>query len=242
MNRPKPKLVAEKPEFPMRINKYLANKKYCTRRAADKLVTEGKVLINGNTAVLGDKVVESDNVEVRFHAKRYRYFAYYKPRGIVTHSAQGEDEDEITDIVPIEGVFPLGRLDKDSYGLILLTDDGRITDALLNPKYEHEKEYKVRCTMPLPADFKEKMEAGIDIGSYTTKLCHVQVWADSAFSITLTEGKKHQIRKMCGVFGLNPSELQRVRIMNIKIGSLMPGAYRAIKGAELETFLKSIGF
>src|SRR6266581_4500293 len=125
MNRPKTKPMMEMLEFPMRINKYLANKKYCTRRAADKLISDGKVLINGKTAVLGDKVAESDNVEVRFHAKRYRYFAYYKPRGIITHSAQGEDEEEIADIVPVEGVFPLGRLDKDSYGLILLTDDGR---------------------------------------------------------------------------------------------------------------------
>jgi 23S rRNA pseudouridine2604 synthase len=235
------KTIAKK-GFPMRINKYLSQQKYCTRRAADELIAAGKVILNGRAAVLGDKVNESDVVEVRFRQKKYRYFAYYKPRGIITHSAQGDDEEEISDIMPVEGVFPLGRLDKDSYGLILLTDDGRITDALLNPKYKHEKEYKVRCTTKLPVDFKEKMEVGIDIGGYVTKPCHVQVWADNAFSITLTEGKKHQIRKMCGVFGLNPSELQRVRVMNIKIGQLAPGSYRAIKGTELDILLRSLGF
>lgn len=227
--------------FPMRINKYLAFQKYCTRRAADLLISGGKVLINGKTAVLGDKVNEGDVVEVRFRPKKYRYFAYYKPRGIITHSAQGDDEEEIADIMPVEGVFPVGRLDKDSYGLIILTDDGRITDALLNPKYKHEKEYRVRCTTPLPSRFKERMEEGIDIGGYITKPCRVEVWAPNAFSITLTEGKKHQIRKMVGTFGLNPSELQRVRVMNIKIGNLAPGSYRAIKGTELDVFLRSLG-
>ncbi len=227
--------------FPMRINKYLAVQKYCTRRAADLLISGSKVLINGKAAVLGDKVQEGDVVEVRFRPKKYRYFAYYKPRGIITHSAQGDDEEEIADIMPVEGVFPVGRLDKDSYGLMILTDDGRITDALLNPKYKHEKEYKVRCTAPLPSHFKEKMEEGIDIGGYITKPCRVEVWAPNAFSITLTEGKKHQIRKMVGTFGLNPSELQRVRVMNIKIGNLAPGSYRAIKGTELDIFLRSLG-
>jgi 23S rRNA pseudouridine2604 synthase len=228
--------------FPMRINKYLSQQKYCTRRAADELIAAGKVIINGRVAVLGDKVVESDVVEVRFRPKKYQYLAYYKPRGIITHSAQGDDEEEIADIMPVEGVFPVGRLDKDSYGLIILTDDGRLTDPLLNPKYEHEKEYKVRCTTELPKNFKEKMEAGIDIGGYITKPCRVEVWAPNAFSITLTEGKKHQIRKMVGTFGLNPSELQRVRIMNVKIGQLAPGSYRALKGTELDIFLRSLGF
>jgi len=123
----------DKPEYPMRINKYLASKRYCTRREADEIIEKGKVLINGKRAALGDKVSEKDVVEVKFRQKKYRYFAYNKPRGIITHSPQGEEED-IAMKVPLEGVFPVGRLDKDSYGLIILTDDGRITDKLLNPE------------------------------------------------------------------------------------------------------------
>src|SRR3989344_7519350 len=155
----------EKPQFPMRINKYLALQKYCTRREADKLIKKGLVILNGRPAVLGDKVQEKDKVEVKWRQTKWRYFAYYKPRGIITHSAQ-EGEEEIKEILPIEGVFPLGRLDKDSYGLIILTDERRLNDALLNPERAHEKEYEVMTTEPLPANFKAKMERGVDIGGY----------------------------------------------------------------------------
>ncbi|MDO8576053.1 MAG: pseudouridine synthase [bacterium] len=231
---------AEKPQFPMRINKYLASQKLCTRREADKLIEKGLVILNGRPAVLGDKVQEKDKVEVKWRQTKYRYFAYYKPRGIITHSAQ-EGEEEIKEILPIEGVFPLGRLDKDSYGLIILTDDGRITDALLNPDRAHEKEYEVMTTEPLPSNFKTKMERGVDIGGYVTKPCTVETLGDRKFSITLTEGKKHQIRRMCGFFGLATSHLLRKRIMNIKLGGLKSGEHRAIQGAELDAFLKSLG-
>lgn len=224
----------------MRINKYLAHKKYGTRREADEMVEEGRVMINGVRAKVGDKVRENDDVQVTFKPRTYRYFAYHKPRGIITHSPQG-DEEAIEDIMPIEGVFPIGRLDKDSFGLILLTDDGRVTDALLNPAHEHEKEYEVTCRDELPAHFEKKMEAGVDIGDYVTKPCRVRILNPRAFSITLTEGKKHQIRRMCGYFGMSATHLKRVRIMNITLGNLKPGEYRAIKGAELAEFLKSIG-
>jgi len=230
-----------KPAYPMRINKYLALQKYCTRREADTLIEKGLVMLNGRPAVLGDKVREKDKVEVKWRQTKYRYFAYYKPRGIITHSAQ-EGEEEIKEILPIEGVFPLGRLDKDSYGLIILTDDGRITDALLNPDRAHEKEYEVMTTEPLPANFKAKMERGVDIGGYVTKPCTVEVLGERKFSITLTEGKKHQIRRMCGFFGLATSHLLRKRIMNIKLGGLKSGEYRPIQGAELDAFMKSLGF
>src|SRR3989338_6846207 len=150
-------MQTDKPEFPMRINKYLAQQKYCTRREADEIIKKGLVSINGRPAVLGDKVTQSDKVELKWRQTKHRYFAYNKPRGIITHSAQ-QDEEEIKEILPIEGVFPLGRLDKDSYGLIILTDDGRITDALLNPERAHEKEYEVRTTDELPSNFNAKIE------------------------------------------------------------------------------------
>ncbi len=227
--------------YPMRINKYLAREKYCTRREGDALVERGSVFINGRRAVLGDKILESDKVEVRFRVKKYRYFAYNKPRGIITHSA-GEDEKDIEEVFPIKGVFPLGRLDKDSCGLIILTDDGRITDKLLNPKYEHEKEYAVETKEILPLRFEEKMKKGVNIEGYMTKPSRVEILGERKFSIVLTEGKKHQVRRMCAALGCAVSGLERFRIMNIKLGGLKSGKYREIKGAELSDFLKSLGF
>jgi 23S rRNA pseudouridine2604 synthase len=224
----------------MRINKYLALHKYASRREADKLIEAGRVTINGTKAVLGSAVMEGDTVEVAGALKTYRYFAYNKPRGIITHSPQGEEES-IEDILPLKDVFPIGRLDKDSCGLIILTDDGRITDALLNPKNEHEKEYEVSTLDELPKDFKKIMERGVNIGDYTTKPCQVEILGKRAFSITLTEGKKHQIRRMCGAFGVSAVLLKRVRVLNIALGSLKEGAYRPIQEMELADFLESVG-
>jgi len=227
--------------FPMRINKYLAHKNYCTRREADTLITAGKVLINGKPAQLGDKVNENDNVQVKFRVKKYRYFAYNKPRGIITHSPE-EGETDIRQSLPLVGVFPIGRLDKDSNGLIILTDDGRITDKLLNPDFAHEKEYVVSTREELPENFKAKMEAGVNIEGYVTKPAVVKVLSPKKFSIILTEGKKHQIRRMVAFFGLATSSLERVRVMNIRLSGLKQGEYRPILGQELATFLKSLGF
>jgi len=230
----------KKPLYPMRINKYLAHKQYSTRREADALIAAGKVFINGTQASLGDKVAETDVVDVRFRKKEYRYYAYNKPRGIITNVPQ-EGQEDIADIVDLKGVFPIGRLDKDSYGLIILTDDGRITDPLLNPEREHEKEYEVTTLADLPPDFKQKMEAGVDIGGYKTKPCRVTVLGPRQFSIALTEGKKHQIRRMCGVFGASAIHLMRTRIMNIKLAGMRAGKYRLLQGRELSAFLKALG-
>ncbi|MFZ2555898.1 MAG: pseudouridine synthase [Minisyncoccia bacterium] len=227
--------------YPMRINKYLAHKNLCTRREADALIKAGKVLINGKTAELGSKVTEKDDVQVRFRVKKYRYYAYNKPRGIITHSPQ-EEEKEIADVSPIQGVFPIGRLDKDSTGLIILTDDGRITDKLLNPEYEHEKEYTVTVKEELKETFKDKMEKGVDIEGYMTRPCTIEVLGNRKFSITLTEGKKHQIRRMCAALGYVVATLERTRIMNIRLSGLKAGENRPILGQELAVFLKSLGF
>jgi 23S rRNA pseudouridine2604 synthase len=224
----------------MRINKYLALHKYASRREADKLIESGRVYINGARAVLGSAVQEGDAIEVKGVLKTHRYFAYNKPRGVITHSPQ-RDEKSIENILPLKNVFPIGRLDKDSCGLIILTDDGRITDALLNPKNEHEKEYEVTSLDDLPKDFKKKMERGVDIGDYTTKPCTVEILGKRTFAITLTEGKKHQIRRMCGAFGVSAILLKRIRILNIMIGSLKDGTYRPIQEMELKDFLESVG-
>lgn len=227
-------------DFPMRINKYLALKKQATRREADALIERKLVTINGIQAKLGDKVLETDVVKIDGPERVYEYYAFNKPRGVITHSPQG-DEISIADTIHMPWIFPLGRLDKDSSGLILLTNDGRVTDALLNPKHEHEKEYVVTTLDTLPKDFKRNMERGVDIGDYVTKKCSVKILSDNSFSIVLTEGKNHQIRRMCGVFGQSVVQLTRVRIMDIQLGNLKEGAYRAIQKTELSTFLQAIG-
>ncbi|MEK7539129.1 MAG: pseudouridine synthase [Patescibacteria group bacterium] len=214
----------------MRINKYLALKKISTRRGADELVKEKKVFINGKLARLGSKVLAKDIVEVKEgEQKEYLYFAYNKPVGIETSSPQ-------------EDLFPLGRLDKASHGLMILTNDGRITDQLLNPKYFHEKEYVVKTSNKLRSNFKQKMEAGVNIEGYLTKKCFVAIINNFTFRIILTEGKKHQIRRMCSALFQEVADLKRERIINIKLGNLKPNAKREIKGEELVIFLKSISF
>ena len=226
--------------YPVRINKYIASRGIATRKDADTLIEKGLVTINGRRAVLGDKVQGSDKVEVKGARTKYRYFAYYKPSGVITHSPE-KGETDIMRSIPLRSVFPVGRLDKRSSGLIILTDDARVTDRLLNPEYTHDKEYRVTTREPLPNNFKKVLERGVDIGGYVTKPCTVEIRSDNKFSITLTEGKKHQIRRMCDVMKTSVAELQRVRVMNIKLGTLKPNEYRELKGQELEQFLKAIG-
>lgn len=213
----------------MWINKYLASEGYTTRRGADALVKTKKVFINGRLAVATDKVVPGDKIEVRgFKVPVYHYFAYNKPRG------------EETDM-SFKGIFPLGRLDKDSQGLILLTSDGRVTDRLLNPNYEHEKEYEVKVDKDLKPSFKTKMERGVDIEGYLTKKCRVSIIAPTKFKVVLNEGKKHQIRRMCAALGYAVRDLKRTRVMNIKLGILKSGERRELVGEELKKFLSALG-
>ena len=242
--RPNPSFTPEpsSPLYPMRINKYLALKNYATRRGADELVERGKVFINNARAVLGDKVNESDHVEVHNSAKQkaYIYLAYNKPRGIITHSPQ-HGEVDIKQNIAIRDVFPVGRLDKDSTGLLILTNDGRVTDRLLNPKHAHEKEYIVTTKNPLRSSFKAKMEAGVQIEAEKTKPCKVNIINENTFRITLGEGKKHQIRRMCVALFQEVDTLKRIRIMNIILGKTAEGSYRKIEGEELKVFLRDLG-
>ncbi|MEI6280647.1 MAG: pseudouridine synthase [bacterium] len=212
----------------MRINKYLADKKISTRRGADELIKTKKVFINGKLAELGSQVNENDKVEVKgAKQKEYKYFAYNKPTGVETDS-------------PKEGFFPLGRLDKASHGLLILTNDGRITDQLLNPKYVHEKEYLVKTKEKLRSNFKQKMEAGVNIEGYITKKCKVTIINNNTFRVILSEGKKHQIRRMCSALFQEVADLKRERVMNIKLNTLKENGVREIKGDELSIFLKSL--
>lgn len=212
----------------MRINKYLADQKISTRRGADELIKAKKVFINGKLAELGSQVKETDKVEVKgAEKKEYLYYAYNKPAGVETDS-------------PKEGLFPIGRLDKASHGLLILTNDGRITDGLLNPKNFHEKEYLVKTKEKLRSNFKAKMEAGVNIEGYKTKPCKVTIVNDFTFRVTLTEGKKHQIRRMCSALFQEVADLKRERIMNIELGKLGKNSLREIKGKELANFLPRV--
>lgn len=233
----------ESPIDKVRINKYLADKGLATRRGADELISAGKVFVNGKKAVLGQKVGPEDNVELKGAkiADRARYLAYYKPKGVVTHSPV-EGEEEIADIFDTEGLFPIGRLDKNTEGLILLTNDGRITDRLLNPKYDHEKEYIVETERNVTDGFLNKLEEGVDIGEgEPTKSAKTELIDDHHFAITITEGKKHQVKRMTEALGVSVRNLKRIRIMSIKLAKLKPNTAREIKGKELEIFLQHLG-
>lgn len=231
--------------FPMRLNQYLAKQGTATRRDADTLIEKGLVYVNGKQAVLGTKVAEGDEVEVKVKRPRaYVYLAFNKPKGMDTHK-EPTGSNNVIDSLPSDlkrlKLFPVGRLDKDSRGLILLTNDGRITDRLLNPEYAHEKVYEVTTKKPLRESAKEKLERGIDIEGYTTKPATVTILGENRFRIALTEGKSHQVRRMVVALYNEVADLKRTRIMNIPLEPLKPGAYRRLSGKELQTFLSSLG-
>ncbi|OGE78215.1 MAG: hypothetical protein A2751_03600 [Candidatus Doudnabacteria bacterium RIFCSPHIGHO2_01_FULL_46_14] len=220
-------------DHPIRINKYLSEKQYCSRRMADKLIAEGLVTVNGKRALVGQKINEGDKVEVdsptvKKIADQRIYLAYHKPTGIDTHS------------IKIRDTFPIGRLDKNSHGLILLTNDGRVTDRMLNPKYEHEKEYTVTVDKKLRPGFLEHCRKGITIDDYTTRPAKVSKLGENKFKIILTEGRHHQIRRMCDAFGYTVRDLKRERIINIKLTGLSQGQSHELKGDELNKFLKAL--
>jgi 23S rRNA pseudouridine2604 synthase len=228
--------------YPMRINKYLAHKGIATRTGVDDLIKHQKVIINGKIAKLGDKVLETDKVEVRgTHTKKtYIYIAYNKAKGVVSTNPQGNEKSIIQNIKLDTKVFPIGRLDKESHGLIILTNDGRVTDRLLNPIYKHEKEYVVEVDRKFTPAFLKHMQDGVDIGEAVTKPAIVKKIGEKIFSIILTEGMNRQIRRMTEKLGYTVRNLQRIRVQNIELGKIPLNSYRQIAGDELAVFLKSI--
>jgi 23S rRNA pseudouridine2604 synthase len=235
----------EELSYPMRINRYLAHEGFSTRRGADLLITKRLVKINGIVATLGAKVMEKDLVEVEKTALiknmlRYRYVAYHKPRGITT-DPQKDTVGIVGGMPALRGLFPLGRLDKDSHGLLILTNDGRLTDRLLHPNHAHEKEYVVHVNKPVTDKFIRHLGRGINIEGYRTKPAIARRAGETVFRIILTEGKKHQVRRMCAREGFQVESLARIRIMNIKLGNIKEGGYRTIENTELAMLLKKIG-
>lgn len=229
----------------MRLNKYLAWKKFSTRKASDELIKKGQVFINNKKAEVGMMVQKSDVVEVKFRGKPtpYFYFAYNKPKGVSTQKedgAQGEKTGKNQAPSFPKGMFPIGSLEKDAHGLMILTNDGRITDRLLSSAYNDEKEYVVTTKTPLRSSFKQKMEAGPTIEGEKTKPCKVTILNENTFVVVITEEKRHEVRRMCSALFQEVQDIQRVRILNIKLAGLATGLHRPITGDELKTFLGTL--
>lgn len=233
--------------FPMRLNKFLALRGFSTRRGADVLIDEKRVFVNGKVATLGQKVTESDRVEIKDHdTSHFKYVLYYKPRGIITHSPEKDEVDIVTHVKKthgIVGLFPIGRLDKDSEGLMILSNDGRITERILNPNMEHEREYEVTVDKRVTQTFCNRLSKGVHIEGYTTKVAHAvpSKKNDRVFIITLTEGKKHQVRRMCAALGYQVTQLKRTRMLTFTLKTLKPGAVYTLKPNEIATFLATLG-
>lgn len=230
----------------IRINKYIAEQGWASRREADDLITAGKILVNGKPAVIGQKVSERDSVELTGKTKEKSYLAYYKGRGIITHSPDKElgEVDIATRLKKDYGltdVHPVGRLDKDSEGLLILSNDGRITGPLLDSEHHIKKTYEVEVDKDVNNFLLKHLAKGVDIEGYKTRPAMAKEKSQKHFLLTLTEGKKHQIRRMCAALGFQVQSLKRVQIANITLGKLKPNQYRKISGPELAEFLKTLG-
>ena len=221
----------------MRLNKYLAETGACSRRQADQWIEAGRVTVNGALAVLGTQVNDGDEVRVDgrpLRAKPRRvYLALNKPAGIEC-TTDRDGPDNIVDFVGYpERSVPIGRLDKDSEGLILLTNDGDIVNTVLRAEHEHEKEYLVSVDRPLTAAFLAGMAAGVPILDTVTNPCKLTPVGRNTFRIVLTQGLNRQIRRMCEHFDYRVRRLQRVRIMHVHLGTLPIGQWRELTAAEL---------
>ena len=223
----------------IRINKYLSESGYCSRRAADRLIEEGKVTINGEIPEMGTKVKEDDQVEVegqiieKLTNQKKIYLAFHKPVGIVCTTDRRVEPDNIIDFIKYpKRIFPIGRLDKSSEGLIFLTNDGDIVNKILRARNNHEKEYIVIVNRQINKDFIQRMSNGVEILETITKNCIVKQLGAKKFKIILTQGLNRQIRRMCEALGYRVQSLQRVRIMNIKL-NIPKGKYREFTKGEL---------
>lgn len=230
-----------------RLNKYLAECGVCSRREADKLIESGAVLVNGRVAEMGCKVTEADEVRVGkkvLGKARKAVLAFYKPVGVTCTEKDKYAEKIINDYVkyPVRVTYA-GRLDKDSEGLLLLTNDGDLIDAVMRGVHQHEKEYIVKVNKELTDDFVKKMSTGVYLPELkvTTRPCEVERVGKFTLRIVLTQGLNRQIRRMCKELGYQVASLKRVRVMNIKLIKLVPGKYREIEGEELAELYRRAG-
>ncbi|MFC4635812.1 23S rRNA pseudouridine(2604) synthase RluF [Dokdonia ponticola] len=221
-----------------RINKYLSEVGYCSRRAADKLIDQGRVTINGKVPEMGTKVVEGDKVAVDGvvvspDQEDFVYLAFHKPVGIVCTTDTRVEKDNIIDFINYpKRIFPIGRLDKPSEGLIFMTNDGDIVNKILRARNNHEKEYEVTVSQPITPSFIQQMSNGVPILDTVTRKCQVERLSRFTFKIILTQGLNRQIRRMCEYLGYDVVRLKRNRIMNVSL-DLPVGQWRDLTKAEL---------
>lgn len=230
----------------MRINKYISETGFCSRREADKLIEAKRVKINGGIAEVGSIVEIGDTVYIDNNKickkKKAIYIALNKPVGI-TSTTEKHIEGNIVDFVNHpERIFPIGRLDKDSEGLILLTNNGDIVNKILRAENNHEKEYVVTVNKKITETFIEGMSKGVNILGTKTKPCKVTAISDRVFKIILTQGLNRQIRRMCQKFDYRVVRLKRIRIMNIHLGDLKIGKWRNLTSGELSELMKNIDY
>ena len=230
-------------ELPVRINKFLSEAGYCSRRAADKLIEENRVTINGKVPEVGTKITSKDEIRVdgeliNARTEKPVYILFNKPVGIVCTTDNRVEKDNIIDFINYpKRIFPIGRLDKPSEGLILLTNDGDIVNKILRARNNHEKEYIVRVDKPITRDFIQKMSAGVPILDTITRECEVEPLGRFEFRIILTQGLNRQIRRMCEYLGYEVQQLRRIRIMNIEL-DVPVGKYRDLTQTELNKLNK----
>lgn len=224
----------------VRINKFLSQAGLCSRRQADFYIEQGKVTVDGKKAQPGTKVLEGQ--EVCFEGKPVRaeepivYLAYNKPKGIVCTSSKEEEHNIIDAIGYPSRIYPVGRLDKDSQGLILLTNDGEAANEIMKARNYHEKEYEVTVSKRITNDFIQGMRSGVPLSELdtVTRKCAVKKEGPESFRIILTQGLNRQIRRMCEYFGYRVTKLRRVRVMNIRLGNLKEGSYRKLTPEEIK--------
>ncbi|MEI9966355.1 MAG: pseudouridine synthase [Candidatus Moraniibacteriota bacterium] len=232
--------------YPMRINRRMGLLGLSTRREADALIAAGRVFVNGRQAALGDRVSEDDHISLHpdKHAAdnggQARYVLYYKPRGVLTHAEPSQPRD-IHAVSGFPGLFPVGRLDKESEGLIFLTNDGRITERLLSPRAAHEKEYEVTVQERLGRVDMRRLVMGIESSDGKLRAKEASVKDPHTLVLVLTEGKKHQVRRMLDAVHLTVTQLVRTRILGFRIDTLQPGQGRALRPVERQALLKALG-
>lgn len=228
----------------VRLNKYLSDSGFCSRREADRLIEAGKVMVEGKTVGLGDRVIPGQHVVIDgkpLHREEERLLiAFNKPRGIVCTTSK-KDKDNIVDYLNFDKrIYPIGRLDKDSQGLILLTNKGDIVDKILRGSNYHEKEYVVYVNKPITKEFVDGMQKGVPILDTVTRPCKIHAMDEKCFRIVITQGLNRQIRRMCEYFGYRVTKLKRVRIMNIQLNKLKSGTYRNVSEEELHELMELI--
>lgn len=227
----------------IRLNKYLSDSGVCSRRQADRMVEEGRITVDGRKALMGEKV--NSSMDIRIDGKSIMpenekiLLAFNKPTGIEC-TTDRENPDNIVDYINYpKRIYPIGRLDKNSEGLILLTNEGSLVNKILKGSNYKEKEYIVTVDKTVTDEFMEKMSGGVEILDTVTRPCKVTKVSKHTFNIVLTQGLNRQIRRMCQKLGYNVQKLKRVRIMNIKLGNLKKGKYRNVTEGELEELLKA---